>query len=304
MKVQENVLYRRRKEAAADPRLQVVVSKPLRSQIFKACHHHAIAAHQGVVRIAALIKRRFYWPRMQKDVEALCKRCTAPARCLQRASIGGFDWALHKTDHGNEYIVVMQDHFTKWIEGAAVATKEAMLVADIIVNEWVYKHGTPLNLHSDRGTEFTAAMHCCLCDLLLIHTAYSTAYNPQSNGAVERCNHTLLSMLRTVASEQQNDWDDHLPAALCAYRSTPHASTGVSPHKMVYGVEMTLLMDLMLGDTGLEEPEQECPYEYVEWIKDSLRRAHSRARKTLKTAAKRQRRGYGALKWDRSISSR
>ncbi len=62
---------------------------------------------------------------------------------------------------------------------------------------------------------------------------------------------------------------------------------------MVYGVEMTLPMDLMLGDTGPEQPEQECPYEYVEWIKDSQRHAHSRARKTLKTSAKRQRRGYG-----------
>ncbi len=136
-------------------------------------------------------------------------------------------------------------------------------------------------------------MHRCLYDLLRIHKTYSTAYNPQSNGAVERCNRTLLAMLRTVVSEQQNDWGDHLPAALCAYRSTLHASTGVSPHKMVYRVEMTLPLDLMLGDTGPEQPEHECPYEYVEWIKDSLRRAHSRTRKTLKTSAKRQCRGYG-----------
>ncbi len=100
-------------------------------------------------------------------------------------------------------------------------------------------------------------------------------------------------MLRTVVSEQQNDWDGHLPAALCAYKSTPHASTGVSPHKMVYGVEMTLPLDLMLGDTGPEQPKYECPYEYVEWIKDSLRHTHSRARKTLKISAKCQRRRYG-----------
>ncbi len=66
---------------------------------------------------------------------------------------------LHRTDRGNEYIVLMRDHFTKWIEGAAVATKEAMIVADVIVHEWVYKHGTPLNLHRDRGTEFITAMH-------------------------------------------------------------------------------------------------------------------------------------------------
>ncbi len=174
---------------------------------------------------------------MLKDGEAWCKRCTTCGRCkaairghgeLQQPQHGTFNerilvdliGPLHRTDRGNEYIVVMQDHFTKWIEGAAVATKEAMLVADVIVNEWVYKHGTPLNLHSDRGTEFTSAMHRCLWDLLWIHKTYSTAYNPQS---------TLLSMLRTVVSEQQNDWDDHLPAALCAYISTPHASTGVSP---------------------------------------------------------------------------
>ncbi len=62
---------------------------------------------------------------------------------------------------------------------------------------------------------------------------------------------------------------------------------------MVYGLEMTLPLDLMLGDTGPEQPEQECPYEYVEWIKDSLRLAHSRARKTLKTSARHQCRGYG-----------
>ncbi len=310
LKVQENVLYRRTKETTANPQWQVVAPKPLRSQIFKACHHHPMAAHQGVVITAALIKRRFHWSRIQKDVEAWCKRCTTCGRCkdavrghgeLQQPRHDAFNervlvdlnGPLHRTDCGNEYIVMMQDHFTKWIEGAAVATKEAMLVADLIVNEWVYKHGTLLNLHSDRGTEFTAAMHRCLCDLLRIHKTYSTAYNPQSNGAVERCNRTLLSMLRNVVSEQQNDWDDYLPAALCAYRSTPHASTGVSPDKMVYGVEMMLPLDLMLGNTGPEQPEHECPYEYVEWIKDYLRHAHSRTCKTLKTSAKHQCREYG-----------
>ena len=59
LKIQENILYRWRKETTANPQWQVVAPKPLRSQIFKACHHHAMAAHQGLVRTAALIKRRF-----------------------------------------------------------------------------------------------------------------------------------------------------------------------------------------------------------------------------------------------------
>ncbi len=135
-----------------------------------------------------------------------CKRWTACGRCkatvrghgeLQQPRHGTFNervsvaliGPLHRMECGNEYIIVMQDHFTKWIEGTAIPTKEAMIVADVIV------HGTPLNLHSDRGIEFTAAMHRCMCNLLRIHKTYSMVYNPQSNGVVERCNRTLLFML-------------------------------------------------------------------------------------------------------------
>ncbi len=89
-----------------------------------------MTAHQGVVRTAALIKRHFYWPKMPKDVEACCKRCMTYGRCkaavrghrkLQQPRHGAFNermsvdliGPLHRTDRGNEYIVVMQDHFTK-----------------------------------------------------------------------------------------------------------------------------------------------------------------------------------------------
>ncbi len=61
---------------------------------------------------------------------------------------------------------------------------------------------------------------------------------------------------------------------------------------MVYGIEMTLPLDLMLGGTGPEQPADKSPDEYVEWIKDSLRHSHNRAHKMLRTSAKHQRRGY------------
>ncbi len=48
---------------------------------------------------------------------------------------------------------------------------------------------------------------------------------------------TLSVMLRTVVSDQQDNWDDHLPATVSTYHATPHISTGVSPHRMVYGAK-------------------------------------------------------------------
>ncbi len=82
----------------------------------------------------------------------------------------------HRTEHSNGYIVMPQKHFTKWIEGAEVPSMEAILVADVIMQKWVYKRGMPLKLHSDRETEFTAAMHRRMCDLLGIHKTYLTVY--------------------------------------------------------------------------------------------------------------------------------
>ncbi len=188
----------------------------------------------------------------------------------------------------------MQLHFTKWIVGRAVCGKEALNVADAVVQEWILNHGAPMTLHSDRGREFTAALHQEFCDLLSIAKTYSTAYQPQSNGMVEHCNRTLLAMLRAVVSERQDDcWGDHLPTVLSAYRATPHSSTGLSPHLMVYGIAINLPVDLLFGEMGRERPTVHCPCEYMEWLRSSLRDAHTLAWANLKKAAKRQKKGYG-----------
>ncbi len=134
--------------------------------------------------------------------------------------------------------------------------------------------------------------------MLRIAKTCSTAYRPQANGIMECCNRSLLAMLHAVVFEQRDDWDDHLPAVLSAYRSTPNSSTGLSPYRMVYGVEMTMPIDLVIGKVGRQRPEVHCPVEYVEWLRGSIRDAHTLARANLKKAAKRQKRGYGEASHD------
>ncbi len=164
---------------------------------FQACHHHKLAAHQGVVHTLALIKRRFYWPNMQKDVESWCQRCAVWGRCkvavrghgqLQQPTRGAFNERVYVdliglfkwSQYGNEYIIVMQDHLTKWVEGHAICDKEAVTVANEVVQELILKHDAPISFHSDRGKEVTAALHQEVCDLLRIAKTYSIAYKPQT----------------------------------------------------------------------------------------------------------------------------
>ena len=55
---------------------------------------------------------------------------------------------------------------------------------------------------------------------------------------VERFNHTLLQMLRTY-TQQQSDWEQHLPLVPFAYRSATHPSTGLSPFELMFGRSAT-----------------------------------------------------------------
>ena len=59
----------------------------------------------------------------------------------------------------------------------------------------------------------------------------------QANGEVERQNRSLLKAMR-VAHSEGSDWRKELQKFLLGYRSTPHATTGVSPAKLLFGREI------------------------------------------------------------------
>ncbi len=63
--------------------------------------------------------------------------------------------------NGNKYmyIVVMHDHFTKWVEDRAICGKEAPMVANVVVQDWVLNYDTPICVHGVWSKEFMVALH-------------------------------------------------------------------------------------------------------------------------------------------------
>ena len=74
----------------------------------------------------------------------------------------------------------------------------------------------------------------------------TTAYHPQTDGLVERFNHTLCQSVSMYVSRDQKDWDTHLPAILFGFRVSPHETTGDSPFYLLYGREPRLPVDVSL----------------------------------------------------------
>ena len=149
----------------------------------------------------------------------------------------------------------------------------------------------PLELHSDQGTNFESAVFSEMCRALGISKTRTTAYNPKSDGMVERFNKTLINMVAVMTEprRRQCDWDECLPYACFAYRCTPQESTGESPNMMMFGRELRLPVDLVVEGPAVED---KVATDFAQGLRQNLQEAHERPRECLRQSARHQKRTY------------
>ena len=310
LEIVDGVLYRRWiPKSLQREQLQLITPKLVRDKILYQLHSARAGGHLGVKRTLMKIRQRFFWPRCKRDVERWCQQCDACARVkpgpgyraklhqvpvrnkLDRVAIDILG-ELPETEQGNKYIVVISDYFTKWTHAIALPDQTAQTIADRLMNEFFSVFGMPKYLHTDQGRQFEANLFQEVCQLLGIEKTRTSPYRPQSDGMVERWNRTIQQMLKSFINENRDDWDDHLPYLCMAYRATPHESTGCSPNLMMFGQENNLPIDVMAGVPPKSKPDIECPSEYVEWLRTTLRDVYQYAQGQLKANAKRQKHYY------------
>lgn len=174
---------------------------------------------------------------------------------------------LPETDNGNKYILVISDYFTKWTDAYPLRNIEALIVAEVITEQFIAKWGVPEIIHSDQGRQYDNRLFKDLCDLLgtCIRKTPTTAFHPKSDGMVERFNKTLATMLTAYVSDHQHDWNIHLPYVLMAYRSAVHETTGYIPNMIMLGREVSTPLDLMYELPSDMKPNNVHDYVWNVW---------------------------------------
>ncbi len=148
-----------------------------------------------------------------------------------------------QSKHGNVYLLVMVDFFSKW--AAPLPNQEAHTGADAIIDHWVSRFGVPDSIHSDQGSNFENRLVYEVCERLGAHKTWTTAYHPQGNGQTERTNRSLVSLLKAFVHTARYDiWDELISYCLFSYSNTVHQATGVAPALMTLGHELQLPLDL------------------------------------------------------------
>ncbi|XP_076069698.1 uncharacterized protein LOC143041570 [Oratosquilla oratoria] len=169
---------------------------------------------------------------------------------------------LPKTKKGNQYILTTLCPTTRYPDAFPLKNISAKTVANTLTNLFT-TFGIPEEIQSDRGSNFTSVLFAEVLKLLGIKQTLSTAYHPQSQGALERFHQTMKSMIRKFCCEEDRDWDEGLQFLLFAIRETPSESLGVSPFELLFGrknppqkrEQMRSEVNFLL-DHGLASPSQ------------------------------------------------
>ena len=302
------VYYRQIDVLATQPEKVLVTPATLHRMLLEHCHDLPGAGHMGMNKTLERLKRYAIWYKMQDSYLVYVKGCQICNRQkkphkkakaphvsyhagspLERVHIDILG-PLIETPRENQYVLVVVDQFTKWVECYPLPSQTAERVASTFVTEFVNRLGCPLELHSDQGRNFESHFFKRLCDMLEIAKTRTTPYRPSANGQVERMNRTILQILRCFIRGEQTDWDLHLGTVGTSIRATVNLQTGFTPNFLMLGREVMQPIDLMFhaNDRQATHP----PRSYIERHCEAMRTAHQIARENLQQSQKRQKRDY------------
>ena len=161
---------------------------------------------------------------------------------------------VDKAKGGFEYVFVVTDHFTRYVQAFATKIKSAKAAAEKLYNNYVVTYGFPSQIHHDCGREFHNSLFAKLLQLCGIKSSKTTPYHPSRDGQTERMNQTIISMLKTLNENQKARWKDHLSKLVFAYNSSINKSTGYSPFFLMFGRSSRLPIDSMFPvDIGVRK---------------------------------------------------
>ena len=308
LKLVKDVLYRKSysdNSTSKKTLWQLVVPKLFRERALLGCHDDV--GHQGILRTLSLLRERFYWPGMQEQATQHVLKCS---RCLRRKTppqvaplqpilvtqpleLVHMDYLSLEPSKGNiENVLVITDHFTRYVLAYPSKTQTAQATARILWDNFICHYGFPERFISDQGRNFESDLIKELCKIAGVKKVHTTPYHPQGNGQCERFNSTLCNMLGTFSEEEKSDWKSHLGCMTHAYNCTKHASTTYSPYYLMFGGHPRLPIDVEFGLNKPNCSDNSSKSRYIQKLRRRLNYAFQKASKYSDQQASKYKHSY------------
>ena len=308
--IKNGLLYWKTWQGQADETVfQFVVPQRHRGAALDGCHQEA--AHQGQRRSAALMREHFWWPGMTRDLRNCIKKCSHCRKCeaaspimpMKPLACSGPGELLHvdftsieetvplKEDPVIHNVLVLQDHFSKYVVAYVVKDQTARTAAETLRIWYFGLFSAPAYLVSDQGKALTGHVITHLCELYGVQKLRTSPYHAQTNGQVERMNQTIIRMIGKLEEDRKACWSEHLQELLMAYNVTRSPVTGYSPYYLLFGRRPRIPVDYLFP-TLHDSPHQTKMEVSVVAMQKRLKEAFTVARHLTSEEVARQCRYY------------
>ena len=278
---------------------QIVLPPQYRIHILSMAHELPMSGHLGVNKTYDRVLQHFFWPNLRSDVRKFCKTChkcqvvgkpnqKIPSAPLKPIPAFGEPFShvlvdcvgpLPRTKSGNQYLLTIMCLSTRYPEAIPIRKITAPVITKALTRFFSI-FGLPKIIQSDQGSNFTSRIFKqSMRELGVKHTT-SSAYHPESQGALERFHQTLKSMIKTYCHDSDKNWDDGIHFLLFAVRDVVQESLGFSPNELVFGHTVRGPMKL-LKEKWLEEDHEQSLLTYVSEFRYKLTRACQIAKDNL-----------------------
>ena len=222
-----------------------------RAHIFNMFHNQSHPSGKATFK---LMKKKFVWPYMERDVIKMARQCIPCQRAkVSRHTITpikNFELPECRFQHihldiigplppseGYRYCLTATDRFTRWPEVAPMVDMTAETVAKTFYTTWISRFGCPQRITTDQGRQFESSLMVSLTNLMGIQRCRTTPYRPQCNGMIERWHRTIKA---AIMCHENSNWCDILPTVLLGLRTAVKDDLQCSPAELTYGTQLRI----------------------------------------------------------------
>jgi transposase InsO family protein len=245
---------------------KLVCPQRLKTSILQNYHDSPFGGHRAYETTLISIRNRYYWNYMPSEVKNYCQSCSscqmfnyaclhnvAPLKQIQVSrpwQLVGVDFmGVFKTSrHGNKYIILAIDHFTKYLEGAATPTFDATTTALFLFNNIICRYGMMEKLLADQGVNFESNLLKQLCILLGTDKLHTSTYHAAGNGITERVNKVVKPNIAKYVNDDHDDWDLFLQMAISAYNNSYHSTIKMTPYEAQFGRKPVIVAEVIMNN--------------------------------------------------------
>ena len=228
--------------------LRVIIPSTLRNHILKLLH----LGHFGMQRMKQLARSTVYWPRIDFDIEDLCRKCTSCGQFQNKPDKPSIhpwmmpekSWSRLHLDHAINFLgrnwLVLVDAYSKYPCIHPTTSTSSKSTTAILEQEFAH-FGYPHTLVTDNATTFMSQEFQAWCKQRGIVHLTGAPYHPATNGAAERLIQSFKQALRKSSLPPK----EALQEFLMQYRRIPFAS-GLSPSELLNGRRIRTKIDTLV----------------------------------------------------------